>query len=151
MIRRPPRSTLFPYTTLFRSALDPAREQERGVGDVGREPAGVAQVLVEDLLHREGLGVVDLTQEPVLLRDVQLELLTEELLIEEVGHTDPDARRLIHIGGSDPLAGGADPPPAEASLQGAGARPGIWDDQISGLHDEKVAADRDASLHERCP
>src|SRR3712207_7112216 len=27
MIRRPPRSTLFPYTTLFRS-LDPAREHE---------------------------------------------------------------------------------------------------------------------------
>src|SRR5437660_7350655 len=24
MIRRPPRSTLFPYTTLFRSSLDPA-------------------------------------------------------------------------------------------------------------------------------
>src|SRR5258708_19744522 len=24
MIRRPPRSTLFPYTTLFRSGLDPA-------------------------------------------------------------------------------------------------------------------------------
>src|SRR5260370_23051825 len=30
MIRRPPRSTLFPYTTLFRSQLDagPARQQE---------------------------------------------------------------------------------------------------------------------------
>src|SRR3712207_7990468 len=28
MIRRPPRSTLFPYTTLFRSAL--ARERPRG-------------------------------------------------------------------------------------------------------------------------
>src|SRR2546426_2539627 len=26
MIRRPPRSTLFPYTTLFRSALDAARD-----------------------------------------------------------------------------------------------------------------------------
>src|SRR2546425_6265558 len=26
MIRRPPRSTLFPYTTLFRSALDSASE-----------------------------------------------------------------------------------------------------------------------------
>src|SRR3712207_7675468 len=25
MIRRPPRSTLFPYTTLFRSRLEPAR------------------------------------------------------------------------------------------------------------------------------
>src|SRR3712207_8087331 len=29
MIRRPPRSTLFPYTTLFRSGRDP------GVGDAG--------------------------------------------------------------------------------------------------------------------
>src|SRR2546430_6921206 len=29
MIRRPPRSTLFPYTTLFRSALDRARTDHR--------------------------------------------------------------------------------------------------------------------------
>src|SRR3712207_6979801 len=58
MIRRPPRSTLFPYTTLFRS-----REQIEVVGDHDdvllqlvddpRDPAGVAQVqqrrrLVED-------------------------------------------------------------------------------------------------------
>src|SRR2546426_8183357 len=38
MIRRPPRSTLFPYTTLFRSvrlAEHHAREQERGID--GRE------------------------------------------------------------------------------------------------------------------
>src|SRR5688572_32016536 len=27
MIRRPPRSTLFPYTTLFRSKLDPSRHR----------------------------------------------------------------------------------------------------------------------------
>src|SRR2546422_6570798 len=42
MIRRPPRSTLFPYTTLFRSPPGP-RELERGlgrrVGD-GEEPGG---------------------------------------------------------------------------------------------------------------
>src|SRR3989449_5355932 len=31
MIRRPPRSTLFPYTTLFRSGWDRAREHDRGV------------------------------------------------------------------------------------------------------------------------
>src|SRR2546421_7733649 len=30
MIRRPPRSTLFPYTTLFRSIFDVRREQSRG-------------------------------------------------------------------------------------------------------------------------
>src|SRR2546429_2748139 len=32
MIRRPPRSTLFPYTTLFRSALSSARRPLRGHG-----------------------------------------------------------------------------------------------------------------------
>src|SRR3712207_8643761 len=30
MIRRPPRSTLFPYTTLFRSEVDPERAARRG-------------------------------------------------------------------------------------------------------------------------
>src|SRR2546430_3816777 len=35
MIRRPPRSTLFPYTTLFRSFLDDrARARPRGVGSI---------------------------------------------------------------------------------------------------------------------
>src|SRR2546427_12964685 len=32
MIRRPPRSTLFPYTTLFRSHGGPARADPRGLG-----------------------------------------------------------------------------------------------------------------------
>src|SRR5256885_10719948 len=31
MIRRPPRSTLFPYTTLFRSRLEPGLAQEEAV------------------------------------------------------------------------------------------------------------------------
>src|SRR3712207_8754404 len=33
MIRRPPRSTLFPYTTLFRSVLEEVVVAERGMGD----------------------------------------------------------------------------------------------------------------------
>src|SRR3712207_7094533 len=60
MIRRPPRSTLFPYTTLFRSARDddhlralagePASERERPLPELlggavaVREPRGVAEV-----------------------------------------------------------------------------------------------------------
>src|SRR2546430_12710687 len=45
MIRRPPRSTLFPYTTLFRSEVaasdhGPGR-QEVGVGDPSRSPLQV--------------------------------------------------------------------------------------------------------------
>src|SRR3712207_7035959 len=45
MIRRPPRSTLFPYTTLFRSAVEvEEREHERALlGD-----------LRQQLLHRAG-------------------------------------------------------------------------------------------------
>src|SRR3712207_8059692 len=55
MIRRPPRSTLFPYTTLFRSTADPRLELVGGaLGDhdprvhdgyaVG-EPVGLVEVL----------------------------------------------------------------------------------------------------------
>src|SRR5437016_10805822 len=35
MMRQPPRSTLFPYTTLFRSARDRRRRQRRSVADDG--------------------------------------------------------------------------------------------------------------------
>src|SRR3712207_6935612 len=38
MIRRPPRSTLFPYTTLFRSALPPLCDSDVAV-DEGRQLA----------------------------------------------------------------------------------------------------------------
>src|SRR2546421_7156461 len=44
MIRRPPRSTLFPYTTLFRSQLRPATlpDDDRGERQCGHHPAGRA-------------------------------------------------------------------------------------------------------------
>src|SRR3712207_8369180 len=38
MIRRPPRSTLFPYTTLFRSAARAARGDDAGAGGPRRRP-----------------------------------------------------------------------------------------------------------------
>src|SRR2546426_3183253 len=42
MIRRPPRSTLFPYTTLFRSQVGepPSARRQQGVGDSAGERAG---------------------------------------------------------------------------------------------------------------
>src|SRR2546430_10466073 len=65
MIRRPPRSTLFPYTTLFRSDHIPAREVGEGrdllriagryrdlepiAGKFSGRPVGQARV--DDLLH----------------------------------------------------------------------------------------------------
>src|SRR3712207_8963494 len=56
MIRRPPRSTLFPYTTLFRSALDlTTATQTELKGDPWLTPAAagrVGTVLTAELLER---------------------------------------------------------------------------------------------------
>src|SRR3712207_7245135 len=52
MIRRPPRSTLFPYTTLFRSRRAP---RHRRAGRAARRGAGAARAVREALVGRRGL------------------------------------------------------------------------------------------------
>src|SRR3712207_8737397 len=62
MIRRPPRSTLFPYTTLFRSrfgdALVPldqaALPRARGEAEIGAHLAAVAEITEEHLVAQHG-------------------------------------------------------------------------------------------------
>src|SRR2546430_5045059 len=49
MIRRPPRSTLFPYTTLFRSVSDHPQEEARGA----RVESAVERALELGLRYRE--------------------------------------------------------------------------------------------------
>src|SRR2546430_13234731 len=44
MIRRPPRSTLFPYTTLFRSLVVESLERRRPLGTQGYLPLGLGIV-----------------------------------------------------------------------------------------------------------
>src|SRR3989449_9745059 len=71
MIRRPPRSTLFPYTTLFRSGRRPLPTERvreglalggKELGAVGQQPADDASVLFrqagvnEDLCEKGVLG-----------------------------------------------------------------------------------------------
>src|SRR2546426_7021662 len=51
MIRRPPRSTLFPYTTLFRSSLDRLVQRGRAVRERD-QTARVARSLREHGAHR---------------------------------------------------------------------------------------------------
>src|SRR3712207_7642116 len=49
MIRRPPRSTLFPYTTLFRSQLHPLAVGEQSLDPVADRPAATrGGVLVDE-------------------------------------------------------------------------------------------------------
>src|SRR3712207_8712387 len=72
MIRRPPRSTLFPYTTLFRSLVVAGRQvEQRGhrlahhVVEAGDDDA--AQVVLDLARFVEALGANDLVHEQ--LRD----------------------------------------------------------------------------------
>src|SRR2546429_2887681 len=53
MIRRPPRSTLFPYTTLFRSP-DDLRE---GLGQVAKAPLDVGHHLAQVAAHDQPVAV----------------------------------------------------------------------------------------------
>src|SRR2546425_2781083 len=62
MIRRPPRSTLFPYTTLFRS--DVARGRTQRVATVGIAEHGSSAVLVTvasggEFLDRRRIELID--------------------------------------------------------------------------------------------
>src|SRR5258707_9822859 len=57
MIRRPPRSTLFPYTTLFRSLVDPARRSVApGAAGAAARPAALGGALLLLSLAREARG-----------------------------------------------------------------------------------------------
>src|SRR5437899_9556062 len=67
MFRRPPRSTLFPYTTLFRSRYLPRHGRGRASGDTGR----VRQ-------HRSGKRSEEHTSELQSLRHLVCRLLLEK-------------------------------------------------------------------------
>src|SRR2546425_9374703 len=59
MIRRPPRSTLFPYTTLFRS-LRRGGPLQIGGGDVGRQAARRLAQLLDPGLDRRPVAELEL-------------------------------------------------------------------------------------------
>src|SRR3712207_9059516 len=71
MIRRPPRSTLFPYTTLFRSSC----LQSSGQGEVAEGQAVLGGELAQQSALRAGQrparrqGQADLTEELVAVAD----------------------------------------------------------------------------------
>src|SRR3712207_7598860 len=61
MIRRPPRSTLFPYTTLFRSrdqAAEAVPEQVQRLARLLAQHPGDGEDVEAELLHRVGRRVV---------------------------------------------------------------------------------------------
>src|SRR5437016_9952612 len=75
MIRRPPRSTLFPYTTLFRSDLR----------------LGEFDVLVGINLLREGLDIPEVSLVTILDADKEGFLRSERSLIQTMGRAARNA------------------------------------------------------------
>src|ERR1035438_3969641 len=85
MIRRPPRSTLFPYTTLFRSGTAPVDLPQAGDARADAESAALP-VLSESLViaHRKRPGA---HQAHVALQDVEkLRKLVDARLPQELPH-----------------------------------------------------------------
>src|SRR2546430_12351156 len=72
MIRRPPRSTLFPYTTLFRSRRSQAAH-DPAVGQTCRCLGGLPSVVTVEIREHETGGV------PELVGEVRSEEHTSEL------------------------------------------------------------------------
>src|SRR2546429_5792869 len=71
MIRRPPRSTLFPYTTLFRSRVSPEKgtaEAVEAARRAGLEPLVVGTVYDRDYWAREVAVPVRRVERPELWR-----------------------------------------------------------------------------------
>src|SRR5687767_8907973 len=95
MIRRPPRSTLFPYTTLFRSILAQHAVEE----ELGLLPEGLPQVVVEVPVERRiGIDRIDVAQAQPLAGEVRREVERApvgqhpaRLLLELSGLTEPPA------------------------------------------------------------
>src|SRR5256885_4590979 len=78
MIRRPPRSTLFPYTTLFRS-VHSYDLSERRVGSGHRYGRGCRPVTVHRCLLRRDDGWHDLRPFEVSIGELRSEEHTSEL------------------------------------------------------------------------
>src|SRR2546430_12265909 len=83
MIRRPPRSTLFPYTTLFRSV----------------QLGGAPNFNPEGLLSRshaeyvEGDTLIDMIKEDLVAERIAIDSYRE--IIQYLGNDDPTTRRMM--------------------------------------------------------
>src|SRR3712207_7449356 len=88
MIRRPPRSTLFPYTTLFRSLFDRVVNIV-AVGDLGDdEVVGLAQVLFQ--IMRKTAGPIQRARSEEHTSELQSrQYLVCRLLLEKKKNSSP--------------------------------------------------------------
>src|SRR3712207_284049 len=137
MIRRPPRSTLFPYTTLFRSKIDypdPILNRRLSVEDCVKaaEECGAPVVTIpggEPLLHKEiGTIVAELVK-----RRFFVILCTNALLLEKKLHLfkpSPYFTLSVHLDG------------LKDEHDKAVSQKGVFDRAVSAIKASQEAGDR---------
>src|SRR5688572_31183458 len=97
MIRRPPRSTLFPYTTLFRSAIDSASERRLGRLQIGTTRRGIGPAYA-DKATRIGIRVQDLLDPKILRQKLELAVAEKNVWLQRVYELDPfDVEELVPV------------------------------------------------------
>src|SRR5687767_15268073 len=84
MIRRPPRSTLFPYTTLFRS---------RGYTIEGHVPADLIRKLIDEKSPRAGLAVPGMPMGSPGMEGV----VKQEYDVLEIGRAPSELQSLAYL------------------------------------------------------
>src|SRR3989442_2651707 len=94
MIRRPPRSTLFPYTTLFRSLGELARRRRADPDRVGELSPELGEDLVEGLLRRGERRSEEHTSELQSRPHLVCRLLLEKKNKQQ--NTQSNGQRLCH-------------------------------------------------------
>src|SRR2546422_7248167 len=145
MIRRPPRSTLFPYTTLFRS-LRERPEQRARHRVVGREPADLVGHIAQRHARRRGPGLeslaeqydglIDQRRDPVQARQDVLVVADARggHLRQQLAHVLLHAAELrdreilvLEAGAFDPLL---EPPPEQVVIEPIRGRQAITADRL---------------------
>src|SRR5690349_23172347 len=81
MLRRPPRSTLFPYTTLFRSQLEANAQGDEGFEQAKQQPNELGELKREYALRSE-----EHTSELQSRRDLVCRLLLEKKKQRKTAH-----------------------------------------------------------------
>src|SRR3712207_8780534 len=96
MIRRPPRSTLFPYTTLFRSETDPHLHSTKKVPSYGVQSRLTARALVVEGTNGKRVALVKTDNYLARSEEHTSELQSRQYLVCRLLLEKKNKNRILH-------------------------------------------------------
>src|SRR2546426_9362943 len=100
MIRRPPRSTLFPYTTLFRSAGSPAGCGVSGAAEGVHAAASIPQKMIGGTARRAHMGL-NLDRKSTRLNSSHLVISYAVFCLKKKKKNNKKTRKTLYIHSSN--------------------------------------------------